>query len=184
MLNSSEFKTKLIGLIKNKTSHYEAQDSLRRAILEYLISNLELRGTYTGMIPGVIPLPDPLNGSMVTFKLMAIPALITPTLMSASNSGGISAWITSLNAMLKTGIFNPVGFIGGSPFINSTLVPLTSLGINVSMNIQGNNFESVMESLASQLINSITSSSVMIPSIPVTSLNGGVGTVTPEGFYK
>jgi hypothetical protein len=51
-------------------------------------------GTYVGVIPGAIPMPDPLNG-IIKFKLLSI-NINGLGLLSESKINGLTGWYNSL----------------------------------------------------------------------------------------
>ena len=184
MLVGSVLKNLMVDAVYQKALSYngnypdglvvalELQEVLLDVVSDYLLNNMKFSGIYTGMIPGIPPVADPLSGSYI-LEPLAIPGL-SPSLMLDSVSGGIQSWYSLLMSMIKTLVLNP-------NVLSITIVPTPPLvgcvpgmlGLSVP-----DDFDTVYLDLANVIVDSLNSTPVSGISFPATSVAGGQGVMT------
>lgn len=171
-------------LISNISSSEDKQDTqavIAETISEYLKDNLVLYGVYSGVIPAVPPIPDPLSGLTFIFNVGTL-NIDSDSLLTSARTGGFSAWQTSLGMEITKLTFIGQGKLGTTANLTVPAMPkILTLLLNIGVNEQ-DTFEMAMGRIATAIVTSLPSAILSLPVTACTSINGGKGTITFGGI--
>lgn len=174
MIEKTQLSDLIINAIKEKTETEIIHQKISQVIALYLISNLEIQGTYVGTIPGSPPIPDPLAGP---YKFKTMGCLIDKNLLMYSSKININFWYKTILKLIKlTSLFfvkQTSGMItlSGTAPIFSSVIPST---IDVS---DKKNMQQIWQTISQMLVNDIKNA-IPTSSVPAVSSSGGIGVVS------
>lgn len=171
MLQASDLMNQLISSVRGADSVSKAHSNFASALKNYILQNLEIKGTYTGVMPNGSP--DTKNGSY-TWKLTDI-IIDTGSLLSGASSG-LEGWKAALSQALSTGQVLGSDKTGTITLTSPSLTLVASVNIDFSgkpktMNDAYNLVSAgIVDSIKAGVMNPITTAA--------TSIVGGTGVVT------
>lgn len=177
MLDYNKLSTQIINAIENKTDTKQIHDLLGIIISKHLMENLEIQGSYTGMIPGTPPVPDPLNG-IVNFNLL-ISAIKGSQLLKGAKVN-LDTWYNFLCFQINlTSIINQTN---GSVALTSPNIIFTKIR-NSNLNLKDiKQFKQIWKEFSKVLINDIKNTKPVSVPFPAISSTGGIGTIIFSTF--
>ncbi|OGU56947.1 MAG: hypothetical protein A2V66_10765 [Ignavibacteria bacterium RBG_13_36_8] len=151
-----------------------AHTNFTNVLKDYLVPNIEVKGTYQGNIPGSPPTPDPLNGEYI-WK--------------------VNSWDVSVSALIDGATFE--GLVGWKMQLKDEMSKITILGKDIEEKItttspmvlsinslyinfasKPNKMEDAMLKVAEGIVAAIKGALKQPAQVPATSINNGMGTVT------
>ena len=174
-LNADALKSEIISAMAETSDQQTAHQALADAVMQHILNNAELSGTYVGVIPGTPPVPDPNSGSH-TWTPVSV-TLIGAGLASAA-AGGIGAWQAILGLQLLTITFAG-GSVAGTVMIPPTLPGSFSMPLSIETDLQSSRpteQDGAIQITADCIVQTLQSA--VFPPASGVSAAGGAGPVT------
>jgi|GEM_PF-4741740 len=168
-LSASTLGNLTAGSMNQADNAAEAHTRLCNAIKGHVLDNIELAGTYTGLLPNGSP--DPSNGS---YKWEASSFNISAEAVKSGAEGGLSGFANALKAECAK-----VTFTGSDKnnIITIGSVTLTINSLSIDMSSKPDNMEEAHQKVAVGIISGLTGAITSPSSISGASTSGGTGTV-------
>ena len=174
-LDANLLKNEIITAMAETADQQTAHQALADTVMQYILDNAELAGTYVGIIPGTPPVPDPNSGSH-TWAPVSV-TLVGAGLATAA-AGGVSTWQLAFELQLLT-----VTFAGSCVIATVTIPPAMPVSFAMPLNMETNlqNSQPTDQDAAIQIVADCIvetlQSAIFLPASGV-SVAGGSGPVT------
>ena len=129
-LNADALKSEIISAMAKTSDPLTAHQAVADTVMQHILNNAELAGTYVGIIPGTPPVPDPNSGSH-TWRPVSV--MLVGAGLAAAAMGGIGAWQAILGLQLLT-----ITFVGGSVVGTVMILPTLPIAFSMPLNIETN----------------------------------------------
>ena len=174
-LDADSLKSEIITAMAETADQQTAHQALADVVMQHILDNAELEGTYVGIIPGTPPAPDPNNGSH-TWAPASV-TLIGAGLATAA-VGGVGVWQSAFELQLLT-----ITFAGSCVIATITIPPVMpvsfAMPLSVETNLQNSrpdNQDAAIQIAADCIVETLQSAT--FPPASGTSVAGGAGPVT------
>lgn len=174
-LDADALKSEIITAMAETSNQQTAHQAVANTVMQHILNNAELSGTYVGIIPGTPPVPDPNSGSH-TWRPVSV-TLVGAGLVAAA-AGGVGAWQTALELQLLTITFTG-GSIVGTVTIPPTLPIAFSMPLIIETNLQSSRpaeQDGAIQITADCIVQTLQSA--VFPPASGVSAAGGAGPVT------
>ena len=174
-LDADLLKSEIIAEMAETADQQTAHQAVADAVMQHILDNVELAGTYVGVVPGTPPTPDPNSGNHTW-----APASVTlvGAGLAVAAAGGVGAWQSAFELQLLTVTF------AGSSAVGTVTIPPTvpvsfAMPLNMETNLQSNqptDQDAAIQIVADCIVETLQSA-VFLPASGV-SVAGGAGPVT------
>jgi hypothetical protein len=176
MLSAGDLSSAIISNMSNANNPASAHGNFSNAIQNYIKPNIEIAGTYVGLLP--VGSADPSNGN---YKWKATVCVISAPNLQLTARGGLSSWISGMKVE-----FAKISIVG-SDTLSKITTTAPALLLPVSMSISFNfgtdkpTMDKAMSQVAPGIVNCLKSCLLNPVYVPAISTTAGTGIVTWTG---